>query len=177
MQNPSKNGAAVNRAKPSTEFWAVLRKHLKIFKEHYRQEISEISTLAYAEDLCSLTAEQLEAACIEARRSSEFMPVSAAILAAHKRLLASAPHEQFLGPRLLAYSEIDPAERAKFVAELEANPAYQAAIAKLKIADPKPMREKPRIVPRPLMRSLEEQKRILRERGFLPALEPAEVRS
>ena len=46
----------------------VLRKHLAIFGQHYRQPITELSIIAYAEDLADLTPDQLDAACIEARR-------------------------------------------------------------------------------------------------------------
>ena len=75
----SQNGEAKNPHQQSARFWTVLRKHLAIFTEHYRQPMSELSVLAYAEDLSDLSPEQLDAACIEARRTSEFMPVSATI--------------------------------------------------------------------------------------------------
>ena len=64
--------------------------------------------IAYAEDLADLTAEQLDAACKEARRTSEFMPVSAAIRAAHEKMRTTGT--VFLGPPLLAYTEEEEAK-------------------------------------------------------------------
>ncbi len=71
--------------------------------------MSELSVLAYAEDLSDLSPEQLEAACIEARRTSEFMPVSATIRNCLSKIRSATP--VFLGPPLLAYPEISQEER------------------------------------------------------------------
>src|SRR5713101_2638677 len=105
----SPNGEAKNPHQQSARFWDVLRKHLAIFTEHYRQPMSELSVLAYAEDLSDLSPEQLEAACIEARRTSEFMPVSATIRNCLSKIRSATP--VFLGPPLLAYPEISQEER------------------------------------------------------------------
>jgi len=51
-----------------------------------------------------LTPEQLEAACLEARRTSEFMPVSATIRAAHEKM-RSTGEMNYLGPPMLHYTE------------------------------------------------------------------------
>ena len=95
----SQNGEAKKPPQQSPQFWDVLKKHLAIFTEHYRQPMSELSVVAYAEDLRDLTPEQLDAACIEARRTSEFMPVSATIRNCLSRL--QGPEQVYLGPPLL----------------------------------------------------------------------------
>jgi hypothetical protein len=71
--------------------------------------VSELSTLAYVEDLCDLTPAELDAACVHARQNSEFIPVSAAILEAHRELTKSA--RDFLGPRLVEYPEVSQEDR------------------------------------------------------------------
>ena len=71
--------------------------------------MSELSVLAYAEDLSDLTPDQLDAACIEARRTSEFMPVSATIRNCLSKIRTS--EQVFLGPPLLEYPEITAEER------------------------------------------------------------------
>src|SRR5208283_1077046 len=85
MENPSQKNVLKKAQQQSTQFWTVLRKHLALFSEHYRQPITELSVIAYAEDLQSLSPEELDRACVEARRSSEFMPVSATILSASRK--------------------------------------------------------------------------------------------
>ena len=105
----SLNGEAKKPPQQSARFWTVLRKHLAIFTEHYRQPMSELSVLAYAEDLSDLTPDQLDAACIEARRTSEFMPVSATIRNCLSKIRTS--EQVFLGPPLLEYPEITAEER------------------------------------------------------------------
>lgn len=137
----------------------MLRKHLAIFGEHYRQPITELSVLAYAEDLADLTPEQLNAACIEARRTSEFMPVSATIRNCFSKLRSSEP--LYLGPPLLQYPDITAEEREealKFSEEL-----------KKKLGPPSQKSEQPKLTVRPSLLSIEEQKKILREKGLLPA--------
>lgn len=111
---------------PSKAFLDVLKKHLAIFGEHYRQPISELSVAVYADDLKRLTAEQLDAACIEARRTSEFMPVSAAILTAHKELQKSGADE-YLGPRQIEYPPISKEEREAIIRDVEAQQAKRQA--------------------------------------------------
>ncbi len=116
----SPNGEAKKPRQQSAWFWAVLRKHLAIFTEHYRQPMSELSVLAYAEDLSDLSPEQLDAACIEARRTSEFMPVSATIRNCLSQARRAAPI--YLGPPLLKYPEVTAEEREdalKFSEELK----------------------------------------------------------
>jgi hypothetical protein len=90
-----------------------------VFSEHYRQPVSELSVIAYAEDLADLTAEQLNAACTEARRTSEFMPVSATIRAAHEK--GRKKNENiYLGPPLLEYTEkLTAEEREEAIKECE----------------------------------------------------------
>jgi hypothetical protein len=88
-----------------------------VFSEHYRQPVSELSVIAYAEDLADLTAEQLDAACVEARRTSQFLPVSATIRAAHEKMRTTG--NLFLGPRMLSYTEtpLTLAEREECIRE------------------------------------------------------------
>lgn len=160
--NLSSKNAAENPQQRSTRFLAVLRKHLAIFTEHYRQPVSELSVIAYAEDLQKLTPEELDAACVLARQSSEFMPVSAAILRAHKELLNSNAGE-FLGPRLDWNPELEK-ER------LERKLLFEKALANGEVETEKPTPIQPKkrqlgaIHP---AKSLEEQKRELREKGWL----------
>src|SRR6266436_3826829 len=113
---------------PSSAFLDVLRKHLAIFGEHYRQSITELSVATYAEDLADLTPEQLNAACIEARRTSEFMPVSATIRNCLSKMRSTEP--VYLGPPLLEYPEITAEER-------EAALAFSEELKK-KLGSPEP---------------------------------------
>lgn len=136
----------------------MLRKHLALFGEHYRQPITELSVAAYADDLADLTPEQLNAACIEARRTSEFMPVSATIRNCLSRIRSAEP--LYLGPPLLQYPDIKAEEREealKFSEEL-----------KKKLGPPSQKSERPKLTVRPSLLSTEEQKKILREKGLLP---------
>jgi hypothetical protein len=119
--------------------------------------------MAYAEDLADLTAEQLDAACKEARRTSEFMPVSATIRAAHEKMRATGTI--YLGPPMLNYTEmLTPEEREEAIKECA---KFKAAIQKH--FDPKkptlPKLKKIPLSATPL--SIEEQKAELRRKGFL----------
>ena len=128
-----------------------------MFGEHYRQPITELSVLAYAEDLADLTPAQLDAACIEARRTSEFMPVSATIRNCFSKLRSSEP--LYLGPPLIEYPEITAEDR-------EAALVFSEELKK-KLGAPSQKSERTKITVRPSTLSFEEQKRILRERGLL----------
>lgn len=151
------NSEARKTQPQSSAFLDVLRKHLAIFGEHYRQPITELSVLAYAEDLADLTPAQLDAACIEARRTSEFMPVSATIRNCFSKLRSSEP--LYLGPPLIEYPEITAEDR-------EAALVFSEELKK-KLGAPSQKNEQPKITVRPSTLSIEEQKRILRERGLL----------
>jgi hypothetical protein len=153
----SQNGEAKNPQQQSTLFWTVLRKHLAIFGEHYRQPVTELSVIAYAEDLSDLTPEQLDAACIEARRTSEFMPVSATIRNCLSTIRSSEP--VYLGPPLLEYPEITAGER-------EAALVFSEELKK-KLGPPEPKPGRKTLTVRPSMLSVEEQKEELRKRGYL----------
>jgi hypothetical protein len=153
----SPNGEAKKPLQQSARFWAVLKKHLAIFTEHYRQPMSELSVLAYAEDLSDLSPELLDAACIEARRISEFMPVSATIRNCLPKIRSSEP--VFLGPPFLDYPEVTAEER-------EAALVFSEELKKkLRPPEPKPERKTPTV--RPSILSLKEQKEELRKRGYL----------
>jgi hypothetical protein len=141
----------------SKAFLDVLRKHLAIFGEHYRQPITELSVLAYAEDLADLTPDQLDAACIEARRTSEFMPVSATIRHCLSKIRSSEP--VYLGPRLLQYPEIAAEER-------EAALVFSEELKK-KLGPPEPKPGRKTLTVQPSMLSIEQQKEELRKRGWL----------
>jgi hypothetical protein len=153
----SPNGEAKNPHQQSARFWTVLRKHLAIFTEHYRQPMSELSVLAYAEDLSDLSPEQLDAACIEARRTSEFMPVSAMIRKCLSKIRSAAP--VYLGLPLLKYPEITAEER-------EAALVFSEEL-KNKLGPPESKPERKTLTVRPSMLALEEQKAELRKRGYL----------
>jgi hypothetical protein len=119
--------------------------------------MSELSVLAYAEDLSDLSPEQLDAACIEARRTSEFMPVSATIRNCLSKIRHSEP--VYSGPPLLKYPEVTAEEREealKFSEEL-----------KKKLGSPEPKLGRKTLTVRPSTLSIEEQKRRLQEKGFL----------
>jgi hypothetical protein len=155
---PSRSGEAKRTQPQSTQFADALRKNLAILGEHYRQPITKLSVIAYAEDLRGLTPAELDAACVRARQTSEFMPVSAAILKAHREIQESRRGE-FLGVPLIEYPPITQEERNEALAFSE------ELKKKLGAAPTKP--EKRSVPVRPSLHSLEEQKRILREKGFL----------
>ena len=67
---------------PSAAFSRALKNWLAVFSEHYRQEVSELSAMAYRQGLADLTAVQLDLACAEALRSCRFLPTVADIRAA-----------------------------------------------------------------------------------------------
>jgi len=160
-ENHSTSNEVRKQRKRSTEWWTVFKKHLALFAEHYRQPINELSTIVYAEDLRNLTPAELDAACIRARQTSEYMPVSAAILKAHGELTAIR-REGYLGPPLLAYPEVSEEERA---AALEFSDALRKQLAPIR--SPKPPEQKKLTIILPSTRSIEEQKAELRRRGFL----------
>lgn len=135
-----------------------MKKHLAILSEHYRQPISELSVIAYAEDLSGLTAQQLDGACQRARRTSEFMPVSAAILKAHEELQGSRGDE-YLGVPLIEYPPVTQEDRD---AALVFSEAFRKTLG--------PKEEKPARKPltvRPSLLSIEEQKQVLKKKGWL----------
>lgn len=151
------NGEARKTQPQSRAFLDVLRKHLAVFGEHYRQPITELSVAAYAEDLADLTPQQLHAACIEARRTSEFMPVSATIRNCLSKIRDSNP--VYSGPPLLTYPDVTAEERESALVFSEE--------LKKKLG---PQELKPRgrtLTVRPSMLSVEEQKEELRKRGYL----------
>jgi hypothetical protein len=65
--------------KQSKTFSEVMREWLARYTEHYRQPISKVSADTYREGLKDLTPVELDTACREAMRVSEFMPVVATI--------------------------------------------------------------------------------------------------
>lgn len=138
-----------------------------MLSEHYHREVSELSVIAYAQDLAHLTPEELDAAIVEARRTSEYMPVSATIRAAHEKM-RSTGENTYLGPPLLHYPEITPEEREealKFSQKLK----EQLLLDKKTEAPPMtPTPQKKIVMPRQSTLSIAEQKEILRKRGFLP---------
>jgi hypothetical protein len=113
--------------------------------------------MAYAEDLADLTPEQLDAACIEARRTSEFMPVSATIRNCLSRIRNTEP--LYLGPPLLEYPEITAEER-------EAALVFSEELKK-KLGPPEPKPKGKTLTVRPSTLSIEQQKEELKKRGYL----------
>src|SRR6266404_1972145 len=109
-KNPLQKREAENPPKLSKTFLDVLKRNLAVFAEHYRQPISELSTIAYRDDLADLTPAELEAACIHARKTSEFMPTSAAVLKAHEELCGSG-QEEYLGVPQIDYPPVTQEER------------------------------------------------------------------
>jgi hypothetical protein len=76
---PSQRNAGTIAPLPSTEFLETLKRWLAVFAEHYRQEISELSTIAYIEGLRDMTVRQLNLCCERALKVSPYMPVVATI--------------------------------------------------------------------------------------------------
>jgi hypothetical protein len=98
---------------------------------------------------------------MHARKTSEYMPVSAAILKAHQEL-QSTDRGEYLGPPLLEYPPITDEERAEGLKFSEALKKKLGIPAK----PAKPVEPK-KLTVVPSLRSLEEQKAELRRRGFL----------
>ena len=154
-ENRLTNKEAGSQQTPSIQFLDVLRKHLAIYAEHYRQPISELSVLAYAQDLKMLSPQTLDEACVKARQTSGFMPVSAKILECAKDSARIA--ETFLGPPLLEYGE-------KSAEEIAFNEKWRKYYAE------NPLPEKPEVSklrPQQSTMTIEEQKAELRRRGLL----------
>lgn len=156
-------GGLGNQPKLSPECLAVMRRWLAVFTEHYRQRLSTLALLAYQTELADLTAEQLDSACREALRTSEYMPVVATIRSAHELLRVRNADATYLGPKLLAYPEVSQEERDAAVKES----AEFTAKLKAYLGKAQPQVERPEIRPRQSTLSLAEQKKILERRGFL----------
>lgn len=157
---PSRTTSA-DRKQPqrlSPLFLDVLRKHLAIFSEVYRQPITKLAVMAYAEDLADLSPEELDAACKHARKVSEYLPIPATIIAAH---FAIRPHHEFLGPPMIAWADdVTPEEREE---ALKYSKKLKEVLgpAPTRAAETKPLK----VVPP--TRTIEEQKKILKKRGLL----------
>ena len=82
----STSAEVVPQQRPYLRFSEVMMQWLARFTEHYRQPISKVSADTYREGLKDLTPGQLDAACREAMRTSEFMPVVATIRHAFQSL-------------------------------------------------------------------------------------------
>jgi len=160
--NLSPKNEVEKRLKRSTEWWTVFKKHLALFSEHYRQPISELSTMVYAEDLAGLSWQDLDAACVHARQNSEFMPTSATILKAHAELSSSRAPAEYLGPPLIEYAAVSAEEREAALAFSE---ELKKKLAAIPPAEQIPKKKTLTFVPSRL--SLEEQKTELRRRGLL----------
>lgn len=85
----SQSAEVVHQQKPYKTFSVVMMEWLARFTEHYRQPISKVSADTYREGLSDLTPSQVDAACREALRTSEFMPTVATIQKAHKTINSS----------------------------------------------------------------------------------------
>lgn len=114
-----------------------------------------------------LTPEELHAAWIEARRTSEFMPVSATIRAAHEKM-RSTGENTYLGPPLLHYPEITPEERKEALQFSQKLKEQLFLDKKTEAPSTTPTPQKKIVMPRQSTLSIAEQKEILRKRGFLP---------
>ena len=123
------------------------------FTEHYRQPISKISADTYREGLSDLNSAQLDAACREAMRTSEFMPVVATIRnALHK--IQNTEVDNFTGV------EWDPELERQRRERQAAFEAEQQATTKT---------EPPAVIPKPrrTYKSIEQQKEELRQKGYI----------
>jgi hypothetical protein len=116
-RNLSTTNEREEHATLSMKFSQTLKRWLAVFSEHYRQPISKVSAVAYGEALCDLTPGQLDMACREAMRTSEFMPVAATIRNALENMDSG---EQFLGPRQENYPPVTDEDRAEGVKFFEA---------------------------------------------------------
>lgn len=112
----------------------------------------------YVEALDDLTPDELDAGCREATRTAEQFPKPGHI---RKGLATASEEGQFLGPRMLTYSDpgLTEGDRDEIIKEC------RSRLAHLQPAPPK--KEKPRIAPRPSTLSIDEQKARLRTKGFL----------
>jgi hypothetical protein len=127
-----------------------MREWLARFSEHYRQDLSDISADTFREGLGDLSAEQLDAACREALRTSEYMPVVATIRNALKKL--ETAEVDYVPPRTV-FPEVKPEDRILTPAEEQHINELKAKI--FNIGDKR-------------TKTLEEQKAELKKRGFLP---------
>lgn len=116
---------------------------------------------AYAEDLADIPAKELDAACCYARRNSQFMPVSATIRDAAKKLRAKHSGD-FLGVPAIEYPDPEPMTP-------EEQKRYNIAMAelKLKLGTSQEQPKKKLFTIRPSTRSLAEQKAELKRKGYL----------
>ena len=114
----------------------------------------------YLEALDDLTPEQIDRGCREATRTAEQLPKPGHIRAGLKAIGAQQSQQVFLGPQLLAYPRISQEERDEALARSEElRKRLGSAPARV---------TRPTLTVRPSTLSLEEQKRILREKGYIP---------
>ena len=153
------NAVAANPRKRFAESTKVLTSWFQKWNHAFPSHgVTELQIAVYVEALDDLSPEQIDRGCREATRTAEQLPKPGHIRTA---LLNAEAESRFvgLGLPLLAYPEISQEERdeaLKFSEEL-----------KKKLGPPSQKNERPKLTVRPSTLSVEEQKRILRERGLL----------
>jgi ribosomal protein L29 len=110
MENHIRKDCRKKTPEQSKRFLEILRKHLAVFSQVYRQPIGELAAMAYGEDLAELSAEELDAACREARKTSEFLPTSATILKAAQQIKTNRQQQVFLGPGMIDWEALETPE-------------------------------------------------------------------
>lgn len=128
------------------------------FTEHYRQNISKISADTYRQELSDMSAAELDAACREAVRTSEYMPNVATIRNALKKIKFTEV-DNLSGLDWDPQAEIERLARKKDFDKLVADGKEKPWQA----PEPAP----PRFKVKQSVLTLDEQKEILRKKGFL----------
>lgn len=89
--NRSTNAAIEKVTKESLpDFQMLLGIWLQRFVRTYHQELDSVAVECYREALKKLTAKQLDRACMQALKTSEFMPTPATILKCHEAAVEAA---------------------------------------------------------------------------------------
>lgn len=160
-KNRSESGAVEKTQRPFKSFSVVLMEWLARFGEIYRQPLSPLAVKTYEENLSDLSAEQLDAACRHALRISEFMPTVATIRKSFNEI--SYDEQRHERPAYLDEPPLSEEEREE---ALRFSKKLKDALTDSK-GTAMQQRKKRRIAPRQSTLSLEEQKKILREKGFI----------
>lgn len=130
-------------------------KWITVFPNH---PVSKVQTAVYLESLSDLSPEQLEAACKEATKTAEQFPKPGHIRGAVRAHLDR--NVEFLGLPMLRYPEISQEEREAAIKEMREGfgTAWLDQLEHLTAGRPSYKERK---------KFLDEQKQILKERGFL----------
>jgi hypothetical protein len=166
--NPSgrEKDAIVSR-RLADSFRTVLLRWLAVFREMYRQPTSDLSIACYEELLSDLSAAELDAACRQAMKGSDFMPTVATIRKALHQLQEIDPPSTFIRyPEVSARDRILSEEEEAQIANVKKRIGL-VANRKTETAEPPNRRPKAIYTPRSTPKPIEEQKAELRRRGLI----------